>query len=89
MTPEEYEDFLPTFVEELTAAFLEAEEKHPGGMKAWMESLSTGKGRQVEDGQAIPYEQHGLHPNSYRGETGLCMCYSCLDLRRAYWSENQ
>lgn len=89
MDAEEYKEVLPTFIQKLTNAFLEAEEKHPGGMKAWMESLAAGKGHQVEDERAIPYEQHGVHPVPYRGETGLCMCYSCLDLRRAYWAENQ
>lgn len=90
MTPEEFErDVLPGMIKSLTSAFLAAEEKHPGGMKAWMESLSAGKDRQLEDEQAIPYEQHGTaEENPYQGPT-LCMCDSCLELRRAYWSENQ
>ena len=89
MTAEEYEkDVLPDFVKALSKAFLDAEEKHPGGMKAWMESLAEGRGRKPEDEKQIPHEQHGIFHNEYR-TAGLCLCYACVDFRRDYWSENQ
>ena len=41
MDAEEYEkDVLPIFIKELSKAFLAAEEKYPGGMKAWFQSLA-------------------------------------------------
>lgn len=43
MTLEEYDKILPTFIEKLTSAFLEAEKKHPGGLRAWFRALAGEK----------------------------------------------
>lgn len=40
MTLEEYNQILPTFIEKLTKALLSAEEKVPGGLKAWFKALA-------------------------------------------------